>query len=443
MNHKEHHAFALFFLIFLAISSFPVLFTIIQHARSKALQGYDQWLKNRNIEVTQPTKAIKSPYGEELPETPPVVQPPRKGWANSRFTIIRQLKTFKKLMLPERKHIEQLAINTFPFRDEFSTFNMAFKYHLGMRMPHETVNRERWILLPNKKLARKLLFSPDFSQEETNKLLELKKLCDENNINFFVVFRPFDQGFHHDSSEPYKGLIFNWGEKNAQRAVQLEKLGIKTFKLYEAMRSEIPEDQWLNYWYMTDHHWNVDGALVGGKLIADYMNRNCGTAYDLNYFDSETYIRKRWKEVFIGSIGKLLSLSYADGKKDDFDILYPVFDTDFTIEIPKLNFRKQGNFSILLDYSRIHYNAYHTNPYAAFSYSDQPFTRIVNNKIPEGKKIIVIKDSYSNVVIPYMALQTKEIIMLDPRAYPKAKIMEAIDKEKPDILFVMYYNGVF
>ena len=100
MNNKVHHAFALFFVIFLAVSSFPVLFTIIQNARSKALQGYDQWLKNRNIEVTQPTKAIKSPYGEELPETPPVVQPPRKGWANSRFTIIRQLKTFKKLMLP-------------------------------------------------------------------------------------------------------------------------------------------------------------------------------------------------------------------------------------------------------------------------------------------------------------------------------------------------------
>lgn len=439
MNNKVHHAFALFFVIFLAVSSFPVLFTIIQNARSKALQGYDQWLKNRNIEVTQPTKAIKSPYGEELPETPPVVQPPRKGWANSRFTIIRQLKTFKKLMLPERKHIEQLAINTFPFRDEFSTFNMAFKYHLGMRMP---IEKDSVLLLPNKKMARKLFFSPAFSQEETNKLLELKKLCDENNINFFVVFRPFEQGFHHDYSEPYKGLILNYGQKLAQRVAQLEKLGIKTFKLYEAMRSKIPEDQWLNYWYMTDHHWNVDGALVGGKLIADYLNRNCGTAYDLNYFDPDTYIRKRWKEVFIGSFGKKLSLNYADGKKDDFDILYPRFDTDFTFEMPMQNFRKQGDFSILLDYSKINYNAYHANPFDAFSYSDKPFTRIVNNKIPEGKKIIVIKDSYNRPMIAYFALQTKEIIMLDPRFYPQKKIMETIDKEKPDILFIMYSVGL-
>ena len=439
MNNKVHHAFALFFVIFLAVSSFPVLLAILQNTRNNAICGYDKWLKNRNIEVTQPTKAIKSPYGEELPETPPVVQPQRKGWANSRFTIIRQWKTFKKLMLPEQKHVEQWAINTFPFRDEFSTFNMAFKYHLGMRMP---IEKEATLLLPNKKMAGKLFFSPDFSQEETNKLLELTKLCDENNINFFVVFRPFDQGFHHDYSEPYKGLILNYGQKLAQRAAQLEKLDIKMFELYKAMRSEIPEDQWLNYWYMTDHHWNVDGALVGGKLIADYMNRNCGTAYDLNYFDPETYIRKRWKEVFIGSHGKKLSLNYADGKKDDFDILYPRFDTDFTIEIPKLNFREQGDFSILFDYSKINYNAYHANPFAAFSYSDKPFIRIVNNKITEGKKIIVIKDSYNNPMVPFLALQTKEIIMLDPRFYPQKKIMETIDKEKPDILFIMYGVGL-
>ena len=440
MNNKVHHAFALFFVIFLAVSSFPVLLAIIQNARSKALRGYDQWLKNRNIEVTQPTKAIKSPYGEELPETPPVVQPQRKGWANSRFTIIRQLKTFKKLMLPERKHVEQWAIKTFPFRDEFSTFNMAFKYHLGMRMP---IEKEATLLLPNKKMADTWSWRKSSFQEiRITKLQDYQTLCDKNGIKFFVVFRPFEIGFHQDCLEPYKGLKINLYQKTANKAAQLEKLGIKTFKLYEAMRSEIPEDQWLNYWYITDHHWNVDGALVGGKLIADYMNRNCGTAYDLNYFDPETYIRKRWKEVFIGSRGKKLSLNYADGKKDDFDILYPRFDTDFTFEMPMQNFRKQGDFSILLDYSKINYNAYHANPFDAFSYSDKPFTRIVNNKIPEGKKIIVIKDSYNRPMIAYFALQTKEIIMLDPRFYPQKKIMETIDKEKPDILFIMYSVGL-
>ena len=107
------------------------------------------------------------------------------------------------------------------------------------------------------------------------------------------------------------------------------------------------------------------------------------------------------------------------------------------------NFRKQGDFSILLDYSKINYNAYHANPFAAFSYSDRPFIRIVNNKITEGKKIIVIKDSYSNAMVPFLALQTKEIILLDPRHYPDKKILKAIEEEKPDILFIMHLDAEF
>ncbi|MBE6407253.1 MAG: hypothetical protein E7038_01455 [Lentisphaerae bacterium] len=439
MNHKEHHAFALFFLIFLAVSSFPVLFTIVQHARSKALRGYDQWLKNRNIEVTQPAKTIKSPYGEELPETPPVVQPQRKGWANSRFTIIRQLKVFKKLLLPTRKYIEQLVINTFPFRDEFSTSNMAFKYHLGMKMP---IEKDGTLLLPNKKMAVKLFFSPAFSQGEINKLLKYKELCDKNNINFFVIFRPFDQGFHHDYSEPYKGLILNYGQKLAQRAAQLEKLDIKTFELYKAMRSEIPEEKWQNYWYQTDHHWNVYGALLGGKLIADYMNKNCGTSYDLAYFDPEIYITKRWKNSFAGSWGKKLSLSYCNNKSEDFDILYPRFDTDFRIEIPAINFVKQGDFSVMTLPACINYDRYHAFLYNAFLNGNRPLIRIINNKIPEGKKIIVIKDSYNNPMVPFLALQTKEVIMLDPRQYPEKMIWQTIEQEKPDLLFIMFGAGL-
>lgn len=440
MNHKEHHAFALFFLIFLAVSSFPVLFTIVQHARSKALRGYDQWLKNRNIEVTQPAKTIKSPYGEELPETPPVVQPQRKGWANSRFTIFRQLKVFKKLLLPTRKYIEQLAINTFPFRDEFSTFNMAFKYHLGMKMP---IENSRALLLPNKKLSFSHVIVPKyFVQSKLNLYKKYQEVCDQNGIQFFVAFHPYDQNFHYDVHTPYRYFVLDYIQMLEYRAAQLEKCGIKTFKLYEAMRPEIPEDQWLNYWYITDHHWNVDGALIGSKLIADYLNRNYRTAYDLNYFDPKAYIRKRWKEVFIGSQGKKLSLSYSGGKKDDFDILYPRFDTDFSVEMPMQNFRKQGNFSIFYNEAPIHYNSYHTNPYEAFLYSNKPFIRVVNNKIQTGKKFIIIKDSFGNAMVPFLALQTKEIIMLDPRHYPEKMIWQTIEQEKPDLLFIMFGAGL-
>ena len=90
----------------------------------------------------------------------------------------------------------------------------------------------------------------------------------------------------------------------------------------------------------------------------------------------------------------------------------------------------------------INYDRYHTFLYNALLNGDRPLIRIINNKIPEGKKIIVIKDSYNNPMVPFLALQTKEIIMLDPRDLPYEKIYETIAEEKPDILFIMFGAGL-
>lgn len=440
MNNKVHHAFALFFVIFFAVCSFPVLIGVFQNTRNYMIRAYDRWMQNRNIEVFQPTKEIRSPYGDALPKKSPVVQPQRKGWADSRFTLVRRWKTFDELMLPERKYVEQWVVELFPFRDEFSTFNMAFKYNLGMKMP---IENETVVSLPNKKIAHTLSEAKSsISKTEKDSILKYKELCNKNNTKFFMVFRPVEQGIHHDRSEPYKGLELDYYQKEEQRASEFEDLGIKTFLLYKAMRKEIPEEKWVNYWYMTDHHWNVDGALIAGKLIADYLNRNCGTSYDPDYFAPETYIRKRWKNVFIGSLGKKFTLSYSNDQREDFDILYPRFTTGFTIEIPEKSYIKRGDFSVLLSPERIHYNSYWANPYSAFLGGDNKIVRIVNHKIPKGKKIIVIKDSYSNAMIPYLALQTKEIVLLDPRFISQKEIETAIKREKADILFIMYAEGI-
>lgn len=438
-NKKEQHAFALFFLLFLAVSSFPVLFYVFQNSRNFIMKTYNSFMIKRNIQIIPPLEKIKTPYGEEALKPQSMMVLPKNNIV-PKSGIMHKKKAIASMVGIVKRQITSSAINFFTFRDELSTFNMAFKYHIGMKMP---IIGDSVFLLPNGKIAQTASSSKSFfTQDKMNKFLKYKKLCDEFGVNFFVVFRPRENGFHHDYSEPYRGLILDCYQKADSRSAQLEKSGVKTFKLYNAMRKEIPEDKWLNYWYMTDHHWNVDGALAGGKLIADYMNRNCGTSYDLAYFDPKIYTRKRYKNLFIGSMGKKTSLSYANGKKDDVDILLPQFSTDFTLTIPRLNLLKRGDFSCFINYSAINYDAYHAYPYGIFLFRDKPFIRIINNKIPTGKKIIVIKDSYSNAMIPYLALQTEEIIMIDPRHYPEKDIWDTIKKEKPDILFIMFGDGI-
>lgn len=52
---------------------------------------------------------------------------------------------------------------------------------------------------------------------------------------------------------------------------------------------------------------------------------------------------------------------------------------------------------------------YLRNSYAIFCGSDSYFYRVVNHLMPNGKKIALIKDSYANIMVPFLALQSREM----------------------------------
>ena len=63
---------------------------------------------------------------------------------------------------------------------------------------------------------------------------------------------------------------------------------------------------------------------------------------------------------------------------------------------------------------------------------------VVKTKVENGKKLLVIKDSYAHIMAPFLCQNYEEIHFIDPRYY-KASITEyAVQNEITDILFL--YN---
>ena len=52
--------------------------------------------------------------------------------------------------------------------------------------------------------------------------------------------------------------------------------------------------------------------------------------------------------------------------------------------------------------------------------------------------MLFIKDSFSDSLLPYLALQTREIVLVDPRERNGMKIRQIIQREKPDFVFWIY-----
>jgi hypothetical protein len=80
------------------------------------------------------------------------------------------------------------------------------------------------------------------------------------------------------------------------------------------------------------------------------------------------------------------------------------------------------------------------NTYSTFISGDSPMMRI-NTNVKNGKKAIVIKNSYGNAFVVYLISHYEEIWVVDFR-YSKQNIIETIRKNKiNDMIFAMGMYG--
>lgn len=74
--------------------------------------------------------------------------------------------------------------------------------------------------------------------------------------------------------------------------------------------------------------------------------------------------------------------------------------------------------------------------YPVFIDGNHAMTRI-KNKNANGGKILLVKDSFSHCLAPFLAENYSEVILVDMRYY-KNSISELAQQEKPDNILVLY-----
>ena len=80
---------------------------------------------------------------------------------------------------------------------------------------------------------------------------------------------------------------------------------------------------------------------------------------------------------------------------------------------------------------------YQSNPYGAYNYGDKALRKINNIMNNGSKKILFIHDSFSNSMIPFLALGINYIEALDLRHF-KGSLKSYIKQNKPDMIITAY-----
>ena len=232
--------------------------------------------------------------------------------------------------------------------------------------------------------------------------------------------------------------VSDFSNDNMDRLLEaLKEKGVDYLDLrnYILENYEVYEDAF----YKTDHHWKTTTAFGAVSYLTDYLNEKYGYEFSNGLYEKANYHIALYEKYFLGSQGKKVTLSVVE--PEDYELVEPLLETDFTIKIPERSIDTRGTFGeTLLDYRHLqNIDYYGENCYASFMNRNDAYAQIINNApiCNKDKKILMIKDSYSTPFIPYLALGVGEIDTVYEMLFT-GSIQTYIEQEQPDLVIVMY-----
>ncbi len=334
--------------------------------------------------------------------------------------------------------VERSASQNLRYHNSLVDINSVFNSAIGTRI----ITKDDMVVVKadNGYLSNTRYVIPDnVLSYRVSKVKELQEKSEKSGAEFMYIIAP-TKG--HDLQ--YAPNIEDYTEFNCERLADfLKKDDIPTLNLIDSMHEDgITEEEMF---FITDHHWKPSGALWATDKILSELNSRYGYTYDKDKTDISNYNIKTYENWFLGSQGKKAGRYFTPLGVDDFDIITPKFKTHLTEEQPFKDHFREGSFIDTVMYmenadTKDHYTK---NPYAAYSGGDFREQIITNKLNPDGRKILIVRDSYACALVPFLSLNAGSVHAVDVRSDSmyvggKINVHEYIDKIKPDYVFVFY-----
>lgn len=267
--------------------------------------------------------------------------------------------------------------------------------------------------------------------------IAMQEALADRQIPFTYVCAPFKVNPHN------KGLpagIEDYSNEDADSLLQeLRKKGVDCLDLRDAIF-----EQGLNYtdmFFYTDHHWRTEYGLWATEQIVNHLSAHDAAfcpAQDL--YAKENYLFTNHPKSFYGSVSERVGKWYHAA--DDMIIVEPKFETALDFSVPEDNLYQSGAFrgTVLSD---------SFNGYNSYCGKLSGLITVRNRSAQMGlpvcstpKKLLIVGDSYCQVVLPFMSLAYDETALIDLRIFEQ-DLLEYIDDFSPDYVLIVYNPGVF
>ena len=171
-------------------------------------------------------------------------------------------------------------------------------------------------------------------------------------------------------------------------------------------------------YYRTDHHWTTDGAYKAYLEASSVMN-----------FPARSFSRAVVSDDFRGSLAA--KSGFYAGAADSIAVYT---DTDESLKLLLKN-EETGETRASLYYGSALDSA---DPYELFFGGNYPMLTI-ESTADSDRTLLVIKDSYANSFLPFLAGSYRKITIIDPRYYSRTVDNLFVLENYDDVLFL--YNA--
>lgn len=201
------------------------------------------------------------------------------------------------------------------------------------------------------------------------------------------------------------------------------------------------EQKMFSLFFRTDHHWKPSTGLWATGEVAKYLSDQ-GIDVDTSLYQTDKYSTTIYEKNFLGSYGRAVTMSLTT--PDDFEVILPDFETELQVWVPERNVDVTGDFEeTLMDWQMLYPEpSYEVVQYSTYAWGDVGLMQIENLKADNTTKLLVVKDSFANVVTPYLALGVKELSVIDLRHF-NGSLQSFVGEYKPDMVLVCYNPGSF
>ena len=303
--------------------------------------------------------------------------------------------------------LENRYLKTMPQADWQTIRSGSYMDDLETYLADHIPGRDQWILLRNTLLrleGRKQIGSVCFAEED--RLIQVQDVSLEQlqknmeSLNRWAAGLPeqvqVDFLLAPNASWIYEDQL----PKHIQSYSPKEAIALVEGELSKRFRLTLPYDTLMQHrdeaiYFKSDHHWTMRGAAYAWLALQNCM--------EIAAPDPFSYDSMIMGQNFKGSIYSQAPVYGYNG--EPFEVLQtPGLEASWQTE------SESGKVLMTQRFSE-------KDQYTAFLGGNYGLARVSNENALSKEKILILKDSYANILIPFLAEYYEEILMVDLRFY--------------------------